>query len=360
MHSRTAWSDYFTGSPTNFNSTTYGSRQTPSDSNIHISNCLFRSISSGSFGGALSCTSMTCLLVESTSFFSCKTSSSSGGAIYFSNSGQCVLYEICGYDCCSTHANSYNQFAYIQVNSAALSKNYINYSSIVRCVSEISGSHPMLNLGYGKICCPSTNISMNKCHHYSGIYCWPSVDSNSFTCSFSYSSFTDNTAIQNTCIHFWSGSAKFEIKNCNILRNAQGNLGSTGTFYTYGNVFIEHCCILENKATNIFYTYSSTITLSNSTVDSFSNNGCLTTKNTITKSFIFALNHMSTLYCHSEYDSAGHLTPIIQTPSPSKNQKLYYTREKCFCNSRLSDFVSLLGVFIFNFIHVDSSSDPLY
>ena len=64
----------------------------------------------------LLCTSVTYLLVESTSFFSCSTSSSSGGVINFSNSnnGQCVLNEVCGYDCCLTYTSGpHAQFAYI-------------------------------------------------------------------------------------------------------------------------------------------------------------------------------------------------------------------------------------------------------
>ena len=65
---RTAWSDYFTGTPTNYNSKTYGSRQTPSGTSVHISNCLFRSITSADQGGAVYCSnSATYFLVESTS-----------------------------------------------------------------------------------------------------------------------------------------------------------------------------------------------------------------------------------------------------------------------------------------------------
>jgi hypothetical protein len=159
MHIRTAWNDYFTGSPTLIQTIEYGARQTLSGTSVHVLNCLFRSITSTSTGGALSCTSVTYLLVESTSFSSCSTSSGNGGAIYFSNSGgQCVLYEVCGYDCCSTNTGSSSgQFVYIVVNNAASSKNYINYSSISRCVNENSGSHHMMYLDCGKICCPLTH-----------------------------------------------------------------------------------------------------------------------------------------------------------------------------------------------------------
>jgi hypothetical protein len=358
VYIRTAWDDYFTGSKNNYNLKTYGSRPTLSGTSVYVSNCLFISITSTSDGGALSCTSVTYLLIESTSFISCKTSSQYGGAIYFDNSsGQCVLHEVCGYDCCSTYTGTYtySQFAHISVNNAITSKNYVNYSSISRCVIEISRSHYSLRLSNGKICCPSVNISMNKCYWYPGIYCQPFKDSNSFTCSISYSSFTDNIATLSICIQFWTENANCEMKSCNILRNTQGILSELGTIRTIDNVMIEDSCILENNAYTIFYIHSSssTITLSNCTVDKTTVNGGLIIQNTVTKSFIHALNHMSNLICHSEYDSAGTLTPIIHTSSPLEKQKLY-----CSCNqSQLRVFFSLLYIFIFNFIHLNSSGD---
>jgi hypothetical protein len=142
MHSRTAWNDYFPGtSPTTpLSPKEYTSRETVSDTYVYVSNCLFNGCSSSSDGGALYCSSVTYLLVESSSFFSCKTSAYNG-AIYFTNtnSGECVLYKVCGNNCCST--STYYQFADIRVKNTALSKNYINYTSIARFVNENSNSY---------------------------------------------------------------------------------------------------------------------------------------------------------------------------------------------------------------------------
>jgi hypothetical protein len=363
MNTRTSWNDYFTGSPTSTLSKEYGERQTPSVINVYVLNSLFISITftSGN-GGALYCSnSVTYLLIESTSFFSCKASSA-GGAIYFSNtnSGQCVLNEVCGYDCCTT-GSANCLFADIYVYNVASSKNYVNYSSFVRCISENSGPDYTLRLYYGKICFPSVNLSMNKCQYRSAFICCPYGDSNSFTFSMTYSSVTDHIAASYTCIQFWTSNAKYEIKSCNILRNTQGSLGSEGTFYTQGNVIIYDSCILENTANYIFCVNSGTITLSNCTVDSTSNNGYLTTQNKVTKSFIHALNHMSTRNCHSEYDSAGTLTPIIQTPS-SSNNRIHYTCERLNYRYQQGNFVSLTSVLvlIFNFIYPYSSNDSFY
>jgi hypothetical protein len=346
LHIKIAWNDYFTGTPNTQQLSEYRKRQTFSNASTYVSNCLFISISSTSTGGALYCTSVTYLLVESTSFFSCRTSGQHGGAVYFCNSGgQCVLNKVCGYDCISTYTSSgtYGQFSHIEVNNGISSKNYVNYSSIARCVNELTNAYRTLNLQNGKICCPSVNVSMNKCYHRSGFYCQPYGDSNSITCSFSYSSISDNNAIYNICIWLYTKGTQYEIKSCNLLRNVQGTLDSNGMILTYGKLMIQDSCILENKATRMFcQSYSYTITLSNCTVDSTSNNGCLTTRNTVTKSFILALNHMSSLLCHSEYDSAGALTPITPPPSSPTKLRYYCSWRYSFYQSRLRDFVSLI------------------
>jgi hypothetical protein len=354
----TAWNDYFPATNLNYlNSQTYTSRLNPSDSSIYVSNCLFKSITSSSNGGALYVTSATYFLVESTTFFSCKTSSSQGGAIYFSNtgSGQSVLHEVCGYDCCTTYSSGYShyQFGYICVSNAISSKNNFNYSSITRTVNENSNSWHVLRLNYGKNCCPSINISLNKCHGQQ-FYCWPFVDSSSVTCLLMYSSFVDNIANWATLILFNAGGAKYEFKSCNILRNTQNYVNSEGTLWTNGNTMFVDSCILENNANIIFYQASSSysITLSNCTVDSTSKTGNLITQNTVTKSFILGLKHLSTQDCHAGYDSIGTLTPIIQR---SKKQ-LYYSCERLYYHSPLRDFFSLTFVLIFNFIYPCSSN----
>jgi hypothetical protein len=359
IHSRTIWSDF--NASEYRSSQLYTSRQTSSSSSVHISNCLFRSITAGSDGGAFYSTSVLNLFVESTSFFSCKTSTYYGGAIYFSNSnGQCVLHEVCGYDCCSTYPSSgscytFGQFIYAVVNDAASSKNYVSYSSVVRCVNDRSYSYYTLWLVNGNIFCPSVNFSMNK-GHYQLIHYNPTCDSSSVTTSFSYSSFADNIVTGYTYLLLWKKGANFEIKSCNILRNIQGVVGSQGTIYTCGNLMIENSCILENTATYSFLQGNSNcrITLSNCTADKTASNGYLTITNTVTNGFILALNHMSTEKCHAEYDVCGTLTRIAPRPPFTKKQTRCFTCRNPFNHPRLIDSDYLIFVLIFNFIHIDA------
>ena len=109
---------------------------------------------------------------------------------------------------------------------------------------------------------------------------------------------------------------------------------------------IEYSCILENNANHIFYQASSSyrITISNCTVDRTSNNGYLTIRNTVTKSFILALNHMSTQYCYSEYDSVGTISHINPPMSSSKKQMLHYSCNEYLYQSSLRDFFLLTSI----------------
>jgi hypothetical protein len=348
---RSAWNDYFSGTSQPQIISQQTTRQTPTNQCVHVLNCLFKSITATSAGGAVSCESVTYLLVESSSFFSCKTSSGRGGAIYFNNqnNGQSVLHTVCGYDCSTS--NTYGQHIAIFVYNNAISKNYVNYSSFSRCANV--QLNEILSIYYGKICCPSVNVSMNKCYSYSGIFFSTYKDSNSVTCSLSFSSIIDNSATNCICIYFAVTGAKYEIKSCNILRNTQVS-SSYGAIHTRGNLMIEDSCILENSATNIFYAYSSyIITLSNCTVDKTSNCGSLIIQNTVTKSFILGLNHMSTQNCHSEYDSAGTLTaiPYISTHSSSKRAN-HCTYRILNYQSQISDLFSLTYIFMITFIHI--------
>jgi hypothetical protein len=351
MNFFTAWSDFYNSQqPTPINKQKYTSKLSLSDASVYVSNCLFESITSTGNGGALFCsTSVTCLLVESSSFFTCKTSGY-GGAIYFSNSndGQSVLHEVCGNDCWTT-GNSGGPFAYTRVKNDAVSKNYINYSSITRCVNEGSGTWFITEINNGKVCCLSVNSTMNRIAYRSGFYCFPFNDPNSVTGSLLYSSITDNNATLHGCVRFERASNN-EIKYCNILRNTQLSLNEQGTIVTDYNLKIDGSCILDNVANYIFYVHYSSykITLSNCTVDKTSNNGYLTIQSTVTKSFILALNHMSTQNCHAGYYSAGCPTPITQ---------LCYTCKNYFLQPRLRDVVSLTSLLIFNFIHPYASGD---
>ena len=191
---------------------------------------------------------------------------------------------------------------------------------------------------------------MNKCQYYSGFRCAATADSNSFTCFWLYSSFTDNIASGYYCICQYYTPTKTEMKCCNVLRNLQGSPGSGGTIRFDGDTTVKDSCILMNNATYTFYAYHIyVITVSNCTIDSTTHQNSLILANTATKSFIHALNHISTKNCASEYDSAGTLTAV----TPSQKKVFCYT-----CDSRpgISYLFTLTYLFMVTFIHSNPSS----
>jgi hypothetical protein len=353
LNTRTEWNDYFPGisQSRTLGSKEYTTTQTTSNQNVYVSNCLFNKCKSTSSGGALSCTSVPYLLIESSSFFSCNTSSSYGGAICVTGSNECVLYNVCGDDCSTCTSSTDGQFAYLSVNNAASNRNYFNYSSISRSVSEYSSSCRTLRLYYGKNLCSSVNISMNRCQYQTILQSHPYSDSNSVISSLTYSSFVDNNSTVDNCLYLGYSVAKFEIKCCNILRNKHVDRASRGTICTTGILMIEDSCILENNANCIIYSTSTsyTITLSNCTIDSMGSNTKLILTNTAIKSFIHALRHMSTQNCYAVYDSVGSLTAV---PSPPPEKGICnYTCEKFRYRASVSDFFTFIGLFIVAFIH---------
>ena len=102
---KNSWNAFFSDPNSQFEtSKTVTSQLNVTSAGLYVLNCLFKSCSSTNNGGALSSTATEKLLIESTLFDSCSTSSDEGGAVYFMNtaSGQCVFNMVCSYKCSTT------------------------------------------------------------------------------------------------------------------------------------------------------------------------------------------------------------------------------------------------------------------
>jgi hypothetical protein len=332
---KTTFSDFYGSGYSNVNHFTGPeytiSPQTPTSNYVYVHDCVFRSCTSSSHGGALYCHSsnnVIKLLVGRTSFTSCRTSKEYGGAIHFDSqtNGECILNKICGFDCLSTYSssNSYGQFAYIRPKSDVTFKNRVNDSSFTHSSKVGTYSCYVLWLYYGSILCPSVNITNNECHHCTAIYCYPTASSTSDTCCISYSSIVNNTANGSwLCIAFSSNSVSSHLMDtCNVLNNKQTSY-SYGIIWANANLLIKDSCILGNdKDKNIFYEDHSSckITISNCTIDDdiFTNGryyGSVAVNKVIENSFINALSHIATRNCDSYFDSYGTLTAKPIDPS---------------------------------------------
>jgi len=348
---------------------TYTETQNPTDQNVYVHDCVFQSCSSSSYGGALSCGSTVYkLLVEQTSFTSCKTKNSRGGAIYFESStnGECILSKNCAYDCSSTISNAWSggQCAYIQIKDDASYKNHVNVSSFTQSLIESTDARHVVDLIYGNILCPSVNITNNKCTRQIALWCTPTMSTGSpvsETCIISFSTIINNTASGgHSCFWLTTAGSSQRIDTCNIINNKQTS-SEYGTITTYANLLIKDSCILGNNENNkVFYeNYASCkITISNCTIDDdiFTNGryyGSVTVIKPITNIFINALFHISTHLCDSLFDSYGTLTVKPNVPSKKTRHLL-----SCNCKYPIIDAPKFMQlIFLLTFLHYDPSKD---
>jgi hypothetical protein len=323
---------YGTGySTSNFTGPEYTQSITTNAQNVYVHDCVFRDCSSTTEGGALSCgTSVNRLLVEQTSFISCKTSSSKGGAIYFysTSNGQCVLSKICSFGCNLSYSG-YNlgMCAYIYATSNNNYKNHVNDSSVIHSLTKNIDTLFALDIYFGNVLCPSVNLSNNQCNRYPALRCYITGSSGSDTCCISYSSFVNNTADGSSgwgCVYIRNSisTASQSIVACNLINNKIAS-PANGIIDSGANLFIRNSCILGNAiGKTIFYTNSGSITLINCTIDDdiFTNGryiGSVTVSKTIQSTFINALSHIATRKCDSYFDSYGSLTVKLNAPTGS-------------------------------------------
>ena len=230
----------------------------PSKSDVYICKCLFETCTSSTSGGAVSSssTSVNRMMIEGSTFTSCKTTNTVGGGIYFynTNNGECVIFHTCCFDCSSkrtdTSSSTLGQYAYIVTkNNDASFKNEVNESTITGIKKESAYPHYALCLEYSNIICSSVNITNNECYYYPALRCYPAVKTDIITCFIIYTSIVNNSAKGGFgCILFSSGSIGSTqiISTSNIINNKQDS-SSYATILTYGNLCINESCIIGNN-----------------------------------------------------------------------------------------------------------------
>jgi uncharacterized protein (UPF0333 family) len=314
----------------------------------------FHDISSSYNGGAICCDSNVYkLLVEQSSFFSCKTSAYGGGGVYFSCSGnyECVMSKICGFGC---SCGSYGQCAYISLSNSANHKNHFNDSTITHSLKDGKSQCDSVLLRGDTILVPSNNFTNNECHRCSALSCHSTRNSTSETCIISYCSVVNNTANGSyQCIRLYDPGSTHRVDTYNIINNKQTTTGS-GTIYASTNILIKDSCILgNNEGSTVFYVGSSSfkITVSNCTVDNNRYSGSVIFTKTAECSFIHALSHIVTRICDSNFDSYGTFT--VKPNIPSRSSRCLLS-----CNNKRPMFDGLIIIQFILFFGI-LPSDPL-
>jgi hypothetical protein len=343
---------YGTGlNPTSYIRNEYaGTQLTPSANNVYVYDCFFHDFSSTSNGGAIfSGSSVYKLLIEQSSFISCKTSSYGGGGIYFDYTGnyECVLSRICVFGCSCA---SYGTFAFIRLYNSANYKNHVNDSTITHSLKDGKSPSDSIYLRADTILVPSNNFTKNECHNNPAFCCHSMRSTKSETCWITYCSIVNNTANGgNSCIRLYSSSSA-HLDACNIINNKQTS-SSYGTIEANTNILIKDSCILGNNEGNtVFYAPSYIITISNCTVDNNRYYGSVIFTKSIERSFIHALSHIETRICDSSFDSYGTLTVKPNVPSRSSRCLM-----SCNCKRPMIDGLMIIQ---FIFLLIILLSDP--
>ena len=212
------WEDFYTDGSSaneNFEIKTNDYNDLSAYENAYVHDCTFKNISGSGNGGVISYSKNSKLLVEHSSFNTCSTAIY-GGAIYFSDEGQCVLSSVCGVKCNTGDGVNYGQFCYVDVANNEKYKNYIIDSSVT--LTKQTNSFETIRHENGDFSCKGVNVSNNEVNQVSGIMIY-----NPSTSFISFSSFRNNRAKGSTysyiCIDFVSNS--HQMNQTNIIENNQ-------------------------------------------------------------------------------------------------------------------------------------------
>ena len=256
MNKFKSWETHFSNTESNENFHYYEGNQKYSIkstlSHLYLCHCTFTNVTETSI--RYSSTSSSLMLVELCSFNTCSTGLQHGGAICFSDQGQCVLSSVCGVKCYTGSGRYFGQFCYVYVTNNQDNKNHIIDSSVT--LTKQTNAHCTLYLLCGNVSCKGVNVSNNEVNQFSGI----EIDSPSI-CSISYSSFRNNTATYYVCICCDEESQQ-EMSYSNIIDNNQES-SSYGIIYTETstNLTMIHCSVYGNcnsENGTVFYAYSGT------------------------------------------------------------------------------------------------------
>jgi len=258
------------------------------EQSVIISYCSFsRSSQLTGNGGVISISSSEySLSVTQTIFYFC-TSSSNGGAIYFSSSTS-FLNMICADKCGSASGN----FAYFSTST----ENYIGYLSILNSY-HISNELSTLCTFFGDQNIKGSNSSFNQALYYSSLRIASPV---SVTCSFS--SFYSNSASEYSCIGVWKNSG--EISYCNVVGNNSPKAHSVILSYDGAKVTFKYSIFKQNLNKLFASGTGSSITITSSfishTGDVSSGSVTAVNNNSFISTKTYCFQFYQTQYCKAD------------------------------------------------------------
>ena len=267
------------------------------------------------------------VLVELSTFFNSKTSSS--GAVIYVRNGNSIISKVCCSNCVGS--SEYGKaVCYILVNDTLGAINKFIDSSVHDCSYYILGTP--IALMNGQILFKTMNVTQNKCIIISGVSMGPSDDANGIASRMQFCSIFNNTQSRNF-INLPS-SCVTEMTYSNILENKQTRDFSNSGLITAGNVVImRNVSIIGNTGGKPFYNSKSYYELIYCTLkDDYINNVDSDQLKTdeiepVYGEFIHYFNFISTDDCYSEWS----LDDVIS---------YYFPKSKANCSPDLNCILS--------------------
>ena len=306
MNKSTSWDDFFTGDHTNYTDNLHINIS----KNFWIYECRFANIENTDVPGSCICkdsSSNTTLLVEHSSFNTC-SSSFYGGAIYFSDEGQCVLSSVCGVKCKAGERDS----------SVTLTKKEHSWTT--------------LELREGDPSCKGVNVSNNEVGDISGILILHPT-----TCSISFSSFRNNKANGWICL---ACDREFPVINyTNIIENNQQS-SSYGIIEAglSSHLTMTHCSVYGNcqiGSGTVFHIYDGSIICIDCSISDdqkSSTYGSVIFNEEPSTSFINYYKYLELDSCKAGLDEWSDMKLVIPTKLPKKETEFINTKSQMFYN----------------------------
>jgi len=273
------------------------SRIVTAPTNFYISNCIYKSLTSSTDGGAISLTLSECRMLIEGSFFD-TIIAPKAGAITFTctGTGGSVLDKVCSHKVVVS-SGQYYQFGYFSVSSSQ-KINRAFYLSITQSRISSATLYESVRFNQGNQVCDYMNSSYNHLSYGSGaVFNYP-VNSSS-----SYCTFSNNQDNGYRCIYFYQGSGTCYMQYSNVVSNNQGSATLSNVFRNYQvTSYVSHCVLYQNIAKCMFDIESGKMYVSNCYSDNYlyyANQPIFLNKFGPSNTFI--INHLNSYLCYAPY-----------------------------------------------------------
>ena len=276
------------------------------NTNIDVSNCLFKSFYFGTSGGVIYInTNNFKIQINESTFYEC-ISGGIGGAIYSTTNGETLIYKICVLFC----KGSNGQFAYFQTSANQI----LDFMTLSNCYNISTIGYTAIGLNGGRQNFSNINISYNSVIAQSGINIM-----NPIYLSLNYCTFYNNTVSATRCLYFTAGQGI--LSSLNFIGNNSPNPGiicvtSSGSYSMNG-------CIFDKNKDVLLWIATGSLTFNDCYINHFESNITSGTPATYNPTLLISIsNYINHDIYNTHYCSTIPLPTIESTLNPTISNSL--------------------------------------